>query len=321
MSLLLTLRAGVIVAALPTLIGESCSERPDNIALGVLAQERVALTATASEIVTGLPVAEGTFVKAGTVLVTLDSTLQAANAANAEAQRDRAQADLDKLTAGARPEELAIAEARVEAARAGYVEAESSLKRNQVLLDRGTITTADFDQVRARHDAAQAELSSAEQSLAELTAGAREEDLRIAQSQLEAAEAQVEAAKAQLTTLTIRASRDGTLDSLPWNLGERVSQGSPVAVMLAGEAPFARVYVPEPYRVRVKQGDKLSVSVDGLDAPFEGTLTWISNDPAFTPYYALNQKERSRLVYLAEIQLPKEAAGLPLGIPVEVTLP
>jgi HlyD family secretion protein len=33
------------------------------------------------------------------------------------------------------------------------------------------------------------------------------------------------------------ATRDGILDNLPWNLGERVTLGSPVAVVLAGLAP------------------------------------------------------------------------------------
>jgi len=321
MDILLTVRAGVALAAIPALIGQSCSEQPANVALGVLAQERVALTATANEIVVDEPVAEGTFVKAGTVLVKLDDKLQAANVAAAEAGRDKAQADLDKLTMGARPEELRIAEARVESARAAFTEANSTLERSKVLLDRGTITSATYDQDVARHDSAQAELASAEQSLAELTSGAREEDLRVAQAQVAAADAQLAGARSKLSDLTIRASRDGVLDSLPWNVGERVSLGSPVAVVLAGATPFARVYVPEPYRVHLKKGDKLMVHVDGIDAPFEGTLSWISNDPAFTPYYALNQKERSRLVYLAEIAMPKGTADLPLGIPVEVDLP
>lgn len=321
MNILLTLRAGALVASIPALIGQSCSEAPDSMALGVLAQDRVALTATASEIVVAEPVAEGTPVKKGTVLVQLADKLQAANVASAQANRDKAQADLDKLTQGARPEELAIAEARVESARASFKEADSSLERSRALRDKGTITTATFDQEQARHDSAKAELASAEQSLAELTSGAREEDLRIAQAALAAAQAQLDGAKAKLADLTIRASRDGVLDSLPWNVGERVTTGSPVAVMLAGATPYARVYVPEPYRVHLKQGDKLPVHVDGVDKPFDGILRWISNDPAFTPYYALNQKERSRLVYLAEIDLPQEAAGLPVGIPVEVSLP
>jgi HlyD family secretion protein len=38
-------------------------------------------------------------------------------------------------------------------------------------------------------------------------------------------------------------------------------------------------------------------------------------------YYALNQTQRSRLVYLAEVALPPEAAKLPAGVPVTAALP
>ena len=97
--------------------------------------------------------------------------------------------------------------------------------------------------------------------------------------------------------------------------------GSPVAVLVTGEVPFARVYVPEPARVNVRVGDSLTVHVDGIDSPFEGRVRWISTDPAFSPYYALNQEDRSRLMYLAEIDLPKAAADLAVGIPVQVDMP
>ena len=125
----------------------------------------------------------------------------------------------------------------------------------------------------------------------------------------------------KLADLTINATRDGILDNLPWNLGERVTTGSPLAIVLAGKAPFARIYVPEPYRVRLKVGDKLVVHVDGLEKSIVGSLRWISSEPAFTPFYALNQEERSRLMYLAEVQLPDSEAYLPNGVPTQVELP
>jgi HlyD family secretion protein len=127
--------------------------------------------------------------------------------------------------------------------------------------------------------------------------------------------------KKKLADLTILSTRDGILDNLPWNLGERVTTGSPLAIVLAGKAPFARVYVPEPYRVRVKVGDELVVHIDGLEEPLTGQLRWIATEPAFTPYYALNQEERARLMYLAEVQLPDSQAHLPNGVPAQVELP
>ena len=104
-------------------------------------------------------------------------------------------------------------------------------------------------------------------------------------------------------------------------MGERVFVGSPVAITVASNTPFARVYIPEPYRVRIKVGDVLAVRVDGVDDKWQGTVRWIATEAAFTPYYALNAEERSRLVYLAEVQLPETASDLPGGLPAQVELP
>lgn len=298
-----------------------CQEDSGSVALGVLAKERVSLSATASEIVVARPVPEGSVVKAGDVLIRLDDTLQKAGLKLAEAKLAQAQADLDKLVGGARREEIAIAQANVEAAQASFDEASTVLKRNSVLLERGTITKARFDQDVARRDEAQAQLTRANEQLQQLTSGAREEDVRISQANVDAARASVASEQSKLENLTVRSSRDGVLDSLPWNLGERVAMGSPVAIVLAGDVPFARVYVPETARTRLSTGDTISVHVDGVDAAFEGHVKWISSDPSFTPYYALNQTERSRLMYVAEISLPAEAAQLPVGLPAQAILP
>jgi len=305
---------------LPMLL-QSCADRDADVALGVLMRERVVLTATANAIITELPVAEGSAVSAGDILVQLEDAVQRANLQLASARLSEAEADLERVIGGARDQEVAIAEARARGARAVYEEAETTLERNRRLLESGTITQARLDQDIARRDSALAELTSAEQALAEIREGARNEDIRIAEAHVAAALAQVAAEQTRLEDLTIRASRDGILDSLPWNLGERVPLGNPVAVLLTGDRPHARVYIPEPARVSLKVGDPVLIRLDGTEAVFEGRLRWISNEPAFTPYFALNQEQRSRLVYLAEVALPAEAAELPVGVPVTATLP
>lgn len=309
---------------LPVLFA-GCLQDDADVALGTLERDRVALTATVAEVIVDLPVAEGTLVSKGTVLVRLDDREQRAEVARAKAEVAQAQANLEQLRNGARPEEIAAARARVAGAEAGLRDAEITYQRNEELLEKKSVSKAELDRTLARRDAAQADLDQAQQQLDELLAGTRVEELAQAQAELEAAEARLGYQQALLDDLTIVATRDGILDSLPWNLGERVTIGSPVAVMLAGpdsnRAPYARVYVPEPHRVRVKEGDKLKVRVDGLDTAIEGQVRWISALPAFTPYYALNAEDRGRLVYLAEVQLPDSAADLPNGVPAQVELP
>jgi HlyD family secretion protein len=127
-------------------------------------------------------------------------------------------------------------------------------------------------------------------------------------------------AEKKLSDLSITATRDGILDSYPWNLGERVSIETVVAIVIAGP-PYARVYIPETHRVNMKTGDTFHITVDGIDSPIQVRLRQIANDPAFTPYYGLSQSERARLVYLAEFDfVDSEYFSLPSGIPVELKL-
>ena len=108
---------------------------------------------------------------------------------------------------------------------------------------------------------------------------------------------------------------------MPFEIGERPPLGATVAVVLAGGRTYARVHVSEPLRAQLTAGSRAEIWLDGQDEPLPGKLRWISADAAFTPYFALNQHDRSRLSYLAEVDLDADDQGLPIGVPVEVTFP
>jgi HlyD family secretion protein len=89
-------------------------------------------------------------------------------------------------------------------------------------------------------------------------------------------------------------------------------------VLLVGDAPYARIYVPEPIRSRVKVGDEVRVFVEGEVTALAGKVRMIRSEPSFTPYYALIGEDAARLSYLAEVSLGSDAAELPAGLPVRV---
>lgn len=298
----------------------ACEQQPQNIALGTLERDRIALTATANEIVVALPVAEGSDVTVGMVLVQLDNRLQKAQVDKASAEVLQAQANLEKLRKGARKEDLAAAKAMVAEAKARQIESEANYQRT-IKTNRDVISQVNLDKALAARDASLAALQNAKEQYRKLLNGTRIEDLKAAEAHLGITMANLSSQQKKLSDLTITATRNGILDNLPWNLGERVTIGSPVAIVLAGKAPYARIYVPEPYRIKVNVGDELVVHVDGLEKSLKGRVRWISTEPAFTPYYALNQEERSRLMYLAKIQLAESEAHLPNGVPAQVELP
>ena len=80
-------------------------------------------------------------------------------------------------------------------------------------------------------------------------------------------------------------------------------------VLLAGERPHARVYVPEPLRAAVHVGMDARIQVDGIPEPFVGRVRTIASEASFTPYFSLTERDRSRLAYVAEIDLSDPRAG------------
>lgn len=295
----------------------ACSADSGNTALGTIERDRVVLKATASEIILEQPLKEGASVREGTLLVRLDDRRAQASVAAAKAEVARAEAAWAALRSGARIEDIDAAKARVEGAQAALTIADKSFTRTRELRDKQLASQATLDQAIAHRDSAEAELKSAQQHLLQLTNGTRKEELDQAEARYNAAQAQLALEQLRLSELSIRATRDGFLDSLPWNPGERVSAGAAVAVLLAGETAYARVYVPEPWRARLTPGDVLHVRVDGVDGVIQGRLRWIASEPAFTPYFALNERDRARLMYLAEVDL-LDHRSLPLGLPAEV---
>ena len=56
----------------------------------------------------------------------------------------------------------------------------------------------------------------------------------------------------------------------------------------------------------------------GLEAALDGRVRWVASEAAFTPYYALTERDRGRLSFLAKVDISEEHDRLPEGVPVEV---
>lgn len=299
----------------------ACSDNDSHFALGTLERDRIILKATAAEIITQLPASEGTQVTEGDLLLQLDDRRQLALVAKAEASLLSAQANLAKLQNGNRTEDIAAARSQMNGAEAQLIEAQKTFDRARTLVTRKLAGAAELDSARAKRDSAQANLDKTRENLLLLTNGTRAEDLQQAEAQVALANAALELEQHNLSELSVRATRSARLDHLPKHLGERTQIGEAVATLLDAGAPYARIYVPETHRLGIKAGDSLLIHIDGLDTPQTGRVRWISQDSAFTPYFALNSSDRARLMYLAEVQLPDSATDLPSGLPVQVELP
>jgi HlyD family secretion protein len=303
------------------LLAAACAEDPSELpALGTLERDRIELVAEADEPVVEHAVREGDRVEAGALLVRQAGGRVAAQAERARRTRDEARALLEELRNGPRPEVVAEARAQLGGAEGTLRTARLDLERAEELARADYASRARLDHARTSFEAARASRDAAEARLTLLLRGSRAEEIARAESALAAAEAALAEAELRAARLEVRAPRAGVVDALPFEPGERPPPGAPVAVLVADGAPWARVHVPEPLRTRLAPGARARVRIDGFAEAFEGRLRSISHEPAFTPYFALTQRDRSRLSYLAEIDVVSpEALGLPAGVPVEVT--
>lgn len=309
-----------IVAALlgVTLLIAACSEADNGRVVGQLESDRVELSVEFAEPITLRHVREGESVSEGQLLVEQDARRIEARIEEVRALTSQAEARLAEMIRGPREE-------RIRAARATAVGAEQTARFRQTELDRATKLLAQglvsqelLDQAQVSLDAAQADLRASRALLEELLSGTTAEEL-------EQAEQAVNQGRAQLARLLVDRARhqivapaDGVVDSLLFEAGERPSPGQPVVILLAGEQPYARVYVREQIRAQIKPGTRAVVHVDGIAESIAGTVRWVSSNAAFTPYFALTERDRGRLSFVAKIDLEVTGERLPDGIPVEV---
>ena len=307
------------LSVLAVLLLAGCREAPPQ-ALGTLEYDRIAIPAPAAERIVAVHVREGDRVEAGAALVTLERTRVQAQTQAAQAQVDERREALAELEAGARSEQLRAARAQVQAAQAQARDAQAYYARIAPLGQRRLVAAMEVDRAGAAASAAQAQVAAAQGQVRDLEQGAGRAQRQQAQAGVRAAQAQATVQQVALDKLEATAPRAGRIDSLPYKLGDQAPVGAPLAILLAGDAPYARIYVPEPLRLRIKVGDAVDVHVDGRAQPYRGRVRMIRSEPAFTPYYALIGEDAARLSYLAEVTLGEDARALPAGLPVRIEL-
>ncbi|MFA6231299.1 MAG: HlyD family efflux transporter periplasmic adaptor subunit [Rhodanobacter sp.] len=304
----------LLVAALA-----GCSKAPPQ-ALGTLEYDRITLPAVVAERIVAIDVREGERVHAGQSLLQLDPAQTRASLLAAEAQAQQQRDALAELVRGPRAEDITQARANLAAAQAQAREARAYYQRLLALKSKNYVSADDLDRARASAGSADGQVAQTRAALDALLHGNRPEQIAQGRAALAAALQQAEAERVLLGKLHVVAPRDGLIDSLPYRLGDQAPVGQPLVIMLVGDAPYARIYVPEQQRASLHVGDSVKVYVAGSERAYAGRVRMLRSEPVFTPYYALIGDDAARLSYLAEVSLGKEAANLPAGLPLRVAL-
>jgi HlyD family secretion protein len=297
---------------------QACGESNEHRVVGLLESDRVEITAENSEPITRFAVIEGQSVSKGELLVEQDIARIDARIDEAEAMLARGRARLDELTRGPRREQIIAAEANVDGATRELEFRRREYERAKKVFEQHLSSREAVDQAQAALDAARSALEFQQARLQELLEGTTVEELRQAENSVRAQEARLALLQLEARRHSAFAPADGVVDSILFEPGEHPLAGQPMMIFLTGKQPYARVYVPEGQRVAVAAGTAARVFVDGLAAPLDGRVRWVSSDAAFTPYFALTERDRGRLSFAAKVDILGAERRLPDGVPVEV---
>lgn len=218
----------------------------------------------------------GKHVKAGEVLVILRSDMLNAEKKLAEASVMAAQASLDKVLSGARPQELEQAKANARAAQARLKNAREEYERMSELVKQNAIPKQKADQIVAAYEGAKAAMAAASEGLSLVEEGARDEDVRSARAACDQAAARLEAVSVQLGFTEISSPIDGVISVIEKEVGEQTGVGKPVFTVVDLDKVFLVAEVPEMYINRIGTGMKALCRAGAVTGvTFEGLVAEI----------------------------------------------
>src|SRR5262250_3395347 len=219
--------------------------------------ENINVSCAVSGMVTELYVKAGDHVQKGQKLFSLDDRDLQADLAVKRTALNNARAQLAKLIAEPRPEELPPLEARVTEAQALVADAEVQVQLIESVTDSRAVRKEDVLRRRQNLEAAKARLAQAEKDLALTKAGAWAPDLEIARTQVAQSEAAVHQDEVNIERLTTCAPIEGTILQNKVRLGQYAQCGplSEPLMILGSVSPLhVRVDVDEHDALRVREG-------------------------------------------------------------------
>jgi HlyD family secretion protein len=267
-----------------------------------------------------LAVDEGATVIAGQKLASLEKVYFEDTLRQVRAQREQAAANLTKMEAGNRPEEIAQAEANVIYREALLLNAQQTRDRADALLKTASGTQKTYDDAIAGQRQADAQLNSARQALRLMKAGFRQEDIEAARGQLAEKDAAVLVAKRQVTDADLIAPSPGIVLSRVRESGAIVNAGETVFVLSLNSPVWVRSYVSEPDLGRIRPGMEVELRSDTPGAKLiKGRIGFISTSAEFTPKTVETRELRTALVYRVRILADDPDGMLRQGMPMTVT--
>ncbi len=277
---------------------------------GRIEATEVDISALSGGRITAILAGEGQSVKAGDVLVEMDTDQLKAQKRQSEAALRRARIGVD--TAGSGVEQAiaqrAAAAAQVEQAEAVADAARMRLTRSEALSKSSTVSQQVLDDDRANERQARAGLALAKASLAAADAGIGAARARVvdAEAAVEAAEAAIDAITTSIEDMSLRAPRSGRVQYQIAQVGEVVAAGGRILNIVALDDVYMTFFLPTSEAGRVRIGQEVRLVLDaapGIAIP--ASVSYVADVAQFTPKTVETTAEREKLMFRVKAQIQR----------------
>jgi len=228
----------------------------------LMAEEQADVAAETSGRVVATPVERGTRVAQGAELIRLSATETEAQMREADANAAQIEARLG-ITAEVPFNANTVPE--VQNAKASYDLAQSEFARVRSLLDQKVVSQSEFEQRRTQVEAARQQYEAARNGAAQQY------------QSLQAARARVSMARKALSDTVVRAPFNGLVAERLVSVGDYVTRGTKVAVVVRVNPLRAELTVPEQFISAVTIGQPVTFEVDAYpNREFTGRIRYVS---------------------------------------------
>jgi HlyD family secretion protein len=189
----------------------------------IIAAHKIEVAAKVVGRVSWIGVEKGDRVQQGQAIVRLEDDEYRAQLQQAQGRLQQLQAQLLELETGSRPEEIAVAKANVEQAKAELRREELNLGRIRKLVAEGVFSRQQLDDAEAAFRSNQARVDSLEKSYRLVEIGPRAERLAAVRGQIVEAKGALAFFETQLSNTVIKAPVSGTILERNVEIGEFVT--------------------------------------------------------------------------------------------------
>jgi multidrug resistance efflux pump len=238
----------------------------------------------------------GDWVQKGEPLFRIDDRDLRAELKVREAALGAAEAQLRRLIAMPRLEDVPPAEAAVEESHARYLDAQAAYSRDEQLFKKHMLAASEFDKDRYAMGAARAVWERANDDLAKLKAGAWKEDIEVQKAAVDQARSQIASIKIALDRCVVQSPVDGEILQVNVRPGQFAALAWKEPMIVLGEVNrlHVRVDIDENDLYRFREGAPAKASLKGRKDP-QFALEFVRIEPYVVPKKSLTGDNSERV--------------------------